>query len=391
MYKKRVIIFFFPIVILFFLLGLLLSFLYYKDPLYILYKGKKLDITTPSLLYPNIRLQAKGIINRYDFDSVIIGSSMLQNTSALYASEKLHSKFINLSLSGSAIPERLVILKYLLSSREIKKVIISLDFFSFEQNHMNLSLLEIGIPSWDYLYDENKLYQLKLYMTTDFFKQFILQKDDKRILISPEKYNFWNNDKKNLFFGGIDNWIKYINVNPEIKQFLLQDLPNKAKKIDNSFEKKSITINWKVTLDQYIEKFLLEMIKNNSKTEFYLIFPPYWRYTYAEWKQVDGLKFEQYKHIISKITQKLSSYENVFIYGFDTENFVDYIENYMDTGHYHPQINQKMIDSIAENSNKITKENVDNYIEEIDMLANQFDIKKLANEVEEKIKKMGNK
>ena len=49
----------------------------------------------------NMRQQAAGIINNYEFDSIILGTSMLENTSAKEADEKLGSKFMNISLSGS--------------------------------------------------------------------------------------------------------------------------------------------------------------------------------------------------------------------------------------------------------------------------------------------------
>jgi hypothetical protein len=48
-----------------------------------------------------MRQQAAGIINNYEFDSIILGTSMLENTSAKEAGEKLGGKFMNISLSGS--------------------------------------------------------------------------------------------------------------------------------------------------------------------------------------------------------------------------------------------------------------------------------------------------
>ena len=40
-----------------------------------------------------MRLQAAGVINNFDFDSVVFGSSMLENTSAKEASKKLGGNF----------------------------------------------------------------------------------------------------------------------------------------------------------------------------------------------------------------------------------------------------------------------------------------------------------
>ena len=74
-----------------------------------------------------MRQQAAGIINNYEFDSIILGTSMLENTSAKEAGEKLGGKFMNISLSGSNFYERSFVLEYALRKKEIKKIIYSLD------------------------------------------------------------------------------------------------------------------------------------------------------------------------------------------------------------------------------------------------------------------------
>ena len=71
----------------------------------------------------NMRIQASGIIKNYEFDSIILGTSMLENTSAKTTSEILGGKFTNISLSGSDFFERSFILNYALEKKQMKKVI----------------------------------------------------------------------------------------------------------------------------------------------------------------------------------------------------------------------------------------------------------------------------
>lgn len=68
--------------------------------------------------HSDMRIQARGIIDFTDFDSVILGSSMLENTSAKEAGEKLGDKWVNLSLSGSDFSERKIVLDYTLSRKK---------------------------------------------------------------------------------------------------------------------------------------------------------------------------------------------------------------------------------------------------------------------------------
>ncbi|MCW1630108.1 hypothetical protein OLS52_08485 [Campylobacter jejuni] len=75
----------------------------------------------------DMRMQARGLILYKDFDSAIIGTSMLENTSAKEANKKLGGNWINLSLGGSTFALRAVILDYLFKHKDIKNIIYSLD------------------------------------------------------------------------------------------------------------------------------------------------------------------------------------------------------------------------------------------------------------------------
>lgn len=56
--------------------------------------------------HSDMRIQARGIIDFTEFDSVILGTSLIKNTSAKEAGEKLGGKWVNLSLDGSTFKER---------------------------------------------------------------------------------------------------------------------------------------------------------------------------------------------------------------------------------------------------------------------------------------------
>ena len=74
------------------------AIIYFSDPYMLFHKkyfhhGKILD---------NLRIQNYGIIKYGEFDGIILGTSMLQNTSADEASEKLNMRFANLSFAGAS-------------------------------------------------------------------------------------------------------------------------------------------------------------------------------------------------------------------------------------------------------------------------------------------------
>lgn len=64
--------------------------------------------------------QAKGIIDNTDFNGVILGTSMLENTSAKEAGEKLGNKWVNLSIKGANFEDRNIIFKYITKHKKNK-------------------------------------------------------------------------------------------------------------------------------------------------------------------------------------------------------------------------------------------------------------------------------
>lgn len=65
-----------------------------------------------------MRQQAAGIINNYDFDSAILGTSMLVNTSAKEANEILGGRFFNISMQASNFYERSFVLQYAIDKKK---------------------------------------------------------------------------------------------------------------------------------------------------------------------------------------------------------------------------------------------------------------------------------
>ncbi|PID29736.1 MAG: hypothetical protein CSB55_01190 [Candidatus Cloacimonadota bacterium] len=106
MENQKNIIIFFGSVLLFSILFFGTLFLF--DPINVFGNRKNPDY----FLTGNMRFLAFGIINSQDFDSVILGSSLLVNTSSRETVQYLEGKFINISATGSDFFERAIILKY---------------------------------------------------------------------------------------------------------------------------------------------------------------------------------------------------------------------------------------------------------------------------------------
>lgn len=140
---KKIIWFFFSGLIP---LSVIIIALYLFDPYQLYHK----PILRKTIFASDMYYQAAGIINNYNFDSIILGSSIMVNTSSNEASKKLGNKWVNLSAGGASVEIRTDILTYALENRNIGNVIFSLEpGWLFGKND--------AINRYAYLYDQNRL------------------------------------------------------------------------------------------------------------------------------------------------------------------------------------------------------------------------------------------
>lgn len=403
MFKRRVFIFggcsFVTILLL---SSLYLACAYELDPLCFFHlpreikvdeSGAPTDIAIP--MDNNMRIQAAGIINNYKFDSIILGSSMLENTSSAYCNKALGGIFVNISLSGSSLYERKFVLAYALREKKLKKVIYSLDSM-----YLNCILEHNAYPlsNWKWLYTTPvNFLQIFTYMQS---KEYILE-----VLWGDRKSNQWvqeiyygkkkikyikTPDRPNNFmvpyhmnlFGGIENWIANQDNKKGVKDFLFKDVPLKAELPIHQELKKDL--DKETEGKKYVEENLFFIIEKNPDTMFYLVFPPYWRYNFADWRQHTPTSFSLHQSIIRYVVKRGEELGNVAVYGFEDCPFVEDISNYTDTYHYHPKINEYIVDSIKLKKHLLTSKNVENYLSRCEKLAVKFDFKALADDVKER-------
>ncbi|MCW1361133.1 hypothetical protein OLQ22_09085 [Campylobacter jejuni] len=338
---------------------ILFALLYIRDPFWFFHK----PYFREESFMRDMRMQARGIILHKDFDSVIIGTSMLENTSAKEASEKLGDKWVNLSLSGSALNERNIILNYLFKHKQIRKIIYSLDVFTLN------NALEQDTKSFSFIYNDNAYKNFKVY----FSKKFILcaltfSKKEKCIGKSNlDTLVNWGIENKNEF-GNFKNWNKNLLQSKELQDSVLniQDF-NPNYNIDISKNK------------NYIKQQLLKIINKHPNTRFYLIIPSYSRLNYRlcsfeGYYNKDSELFSKYQAVLKWLVKETSKYPNVKIYGFDDLDYADDIRNYKDPAHYNTNMNSMQLDAIKNQTNILTPENMDEYFKIMEEKIRNYDL-----------------
>ena len=351
-----------------------ISSLFVLDPLQIFDKAPFSKNTFSS----DIRKQAAGIINSYEFDSLIVGSSMLENTSPSEAGIILDGSFANLSMSGSLLSERALFINHALRRGKIKNIISSLDGFG-KVGEFNPKR---PISDFNFLYNTNNYDDFMIYTNPRYIVEAACQILRNKIDYCNKRYKsiemiteWYSDPQHSARFGGLNKWFENDNNSQIIAA--LKDISSQTKCIKDKSCQAAVTTTYDHMEESFTE-YLLTPASTSPATHFHLVFPPYSRVKYALWYYADHLTFNRYIQSIRTAVTLSSSTPNLSIYGFDDLPFLDEIKNYKDTGHYRPKMNSIILQSIGSKSNVLTAENVDQYIKTITKLARDYDIVKVG-------------
>jgi hypothetical protein len=332
------------------------------DPLHIYHK-QWLTSDGNDRFHKNMRLQAAGIINNYDFDSIIIGTSMLKGTSAIQASEKLGGGFANLSMNGSSTMERKYIIEYALKKKDIRSVILTFDTGLDQHSKINR---KFPVEKYNFLYDYIAPNDLKAYWNDKFITCLATWSKSKscvgesRELQRPEEW-FDKVYKQNAKISGVENWVTNKNgrwqrvVAPNLSGHLQRPIKSKAK----YDEKLKLT-------QEIIEDSVFSVIKENEGVNFHVVFPPYSRFLYSLWRNKNPYKYQLYLETMRYLVIEGAKYNNLKVYSFDDMAYLDDLNNYRDMRHYNTDMNTAMLAAMKEQKGIISVDNVEAFIEMID-------------------------
>ncbi len=328
-----------------FLFIVLIVFFNYKvDPFQFYHKSNKAGFSS------NDRFQNAGLIRSYDYDTVVIGSSITKFLTPDRLKRKLNVKAIRLKINGTSPSEQNIILNTVLEHKKIKLVIMSIDDFGLKKK----GKLSPKFPL--YLYDKKITNDLKYLISSNTFilscgieflgykfKEETPYRYGKEFVCKHEKTRF----KK---------------VNKEKNQNK-KNLKSKLKQKKNEKNLKEI----KEVMRTNLEKYYLANAKAHPEIEFYFFFPPYASQSYLDYKQE---KLEDYisewfnikRYLLKRI--KELNLKNVKVFDFQ-----DYFEltdqvliHYKDFVHYSPFIAEQMLDKIAKNKMLLTESNIEQRI-----------------------------
>jgi len=353
-------------------LAVLFGALFVYDPLALYHRPWGREAT----VHENMRLQAAGVIRHGDFDSVILGTSIVENSSADEAGRILGGRFVNLSLSAGDFFERGLILGYLLERRPVRHVIYSLDWIYLNQRK---GYWYYPLPTYDYLYDANPFNDIRAYLNAHFLGCLLRWSGDPACIgrhTDLDRPNAWMNQPEEVArFGGVEAWCR-ARDNHQIR-----DVHAKLTEAVDAIRAGAIAVPDAAQTDlaiAYIESNLIRWVREFPDTRFHVVFPPYSRAKFATWHQYRRNDAEAHVAVVRHLVQLSGRLPNLHVFGFEDQDFLDDLARYKDLDHFDPAINTLIARAIGEGQHRITPANVERYIAEATRRARAYPLEELA-------------
>lgn len=289
-----------------------------------------------------------GLAKNLDYDSCILGSSMVVNFNTDLFYDKLGLKTAKLPYNGAYPKDQSNIMSIIFDAKKnsVKRVFLGID----EMNYSG-GIDETKFPITDYLYDDNILNDVQYIYNKDVLLDYCIKP-----LIDRSDSTAWN---MTYPFWWQDEHYQKALVLMYYEPAEVNTKPVEAGEFISAIEK-----NLDLNIIPYIEE--------HPETTFTCFYPPYSILYWNDVKNRNELEvvMEKYRYI----SNRLLEYDNVEIYFFQNQkDIICNLNNYADYTHYHPDVCVYMVDCFANGERKVTKENLEQEIEALYELTSSYD------------------
>ncbi|MGD8192331.1 hypothetical protein ACQCN2_20360 [Brevibacillus ginsengisoli] len=323
------------------LLVLLVGLNYVVDPLQFFHKAyMKPDFSDQQ------RYQNPGIAKNYDYNTIIIGTSMTENFLPSYVNEKLGVQAVKLSMSGSTAMEQRIMINHAVRTGKVKTILWGVDYFSL-RGDPNRVRQEFGEFPY-YLYDQNPWNDLKYLVNLDTSQQALHWIGIQAGVAQPA------NPSLNL----LNTW-----ESPDL--FGRENVMNEWNKLKEGGSFKPSEYEMK-QVQKNMDNNLLSVIKAHPDVQFVLYYPPYSILQHRYFYDKDPSFFENELYVKKYLFEQVGKQPNVKIYDFQQEQKITFdLNNYKDLAHHSRKVNEWIIDQIAQDKYRVTKKTLPVYLDQL--------------------------
>lgn len=289
-----------------------------------------------------------GLAKNMDYEAVILGSSMVVNFNTDWFLDKLDLKTVKLPYNGAYPKDQSNILDIIFKAKQnkVKRVFLGVDELNYSGD-----INETKFPVTEYLYDENKLNDVKYIFNKDVMLDYCLKP-----LVDKEECTNWN-----MIY---PFWWK-----DEHYQKALVLMFYEAAEVKNDHPATEVYLS---AIEKNLDVNILPYIEEHPETTFTIFYPPY---SILYWNDVTNrseldVVIEKYRYM----SERLLEYNNVELFFFQNQkDVICNLNNYADYTHYSPQVCEYMVECFASGERKVDKDNLEQELQLLYDLANTYD------------------
>lgn len=278
-----------------------------------------------------------GVVKNYDYDTIIIGSSMTQNFDMDSFHRELGQNPIKATLGGMDWPEMAALLQLAQDAGHAETYYLCIDSSLLSSDEE-----EQRFP--EYLMDDNPLNDYRYFWGYEVWMRFIplnlaLMTADKLGIALPQRFQ----DARSIDKMG--EWAyRYTFSKEQVLKLYANSGNGGASNVDMTAVSADPMAQCQKLLDS------LDLSRGNMV----LFFPPYSALFWYDMEQAGRL--EGYFEVKRYFIQQISAYSNVTIFDFQGADFTADLDNYMDMTHFSPQISDELVRCFANGEYRIEPE-----------------------------------
>jgi len=292
----------------------------------------------PRFYFLHHRYINPGLARNQAYDTVVSGSSIMENTRNDFVARTCGGSAVNLSMPAMSASEQRLMLETALNDRPLKRIIMVLDFNEFAGGVEERQDVAGSLPR--YLYDRNPFNDLPYLLSWDVLVKawrIVAGDTSEKFTSDPNAAWFWGNVKR---FG---------------RDEVLQGLD--FAHLNARYGQPQRTIEG---MRASFEYNLLPLFRSHPETEFDLVWPPYSILVWMDFAQRDQLQVTfDFKRYVFEATRGL---RNVKITDLQAERTITHdLDRYTDLYHFDPAINEWLVESACKGRNRVDASSGDAY------------------------------
>lgn len=308
-----------------------------------------------SYVIDDARRQNYGILEHFDYDAIITGTSIDENAKASEVDSIFGVNSIKVPYSGGFFPEIAYGLRQSYrTGHNPKMIMMSLcnNYFVADKNYW-------GNEQFDYpyyLYDDNII-------------------NDWHYLFSERIWGLTINNLISTIKGvpatNFDEYTNWAKTSIFGRESMLKTYERPETLPENGLTKEEES-----TLRDNISFNIISLAKSHNNTIFYLYFPPY---SVVYWDEIRRKgEFDKVLTEMKLVIEELINVENIKLFYFsDDTEITSNLDNYRDSIHYAEWINSYMIKAMSKGDNLLTKGNYMEYLKKTEEFYGNYNYEQL--------------